>query len=353
MDEQLIQKAKELVIEAGLKLVKSGLVARTWGNISARVSDTHFVITPKGRGYETLKPRDIVLLKISDCSYEGDIKPSSEKGIHAAVYRYRQDVNFVIHTHQLNASVLSVLGEGLHVSKEYNDILKDFVPNAAYGISSTKKLAKNAAKAIRDNPNSVAFLLRSHGAVSVGTSMEEAFNRAFALEQAAEKEIYRLTDVTSFEELRNKYIRQFVAEVNFTPRSIKDIAIPDDIVRLSKSRHIIYDDNLDIAAVSATGKTIHPYIDDVAQIIGTSIRSGKIEEAINNLKGRDAVLIKGAGAICVGANESEAQAVVMILHKQCLCEMLVALTNKGRSLGKIDSWLQRLVYTRKYSKLKG
>jgi len=36
-----------------------------------------------------------------------------------------------------------------------------------------------------------------------------------------------------------------------------------------------------------------------------------------------------------------------------LCEMLVALTNKGRSLGKIDSWLQRLVYTRKYSKLKG
>jgi L-ribulose-5-phosphate 4-epimerase len=107
MDEQLIQKAKELVIEAGLKLVKSGLVARTWGNISARVSDTHFVITPKGRGYETLKPRDIVLLKISDCSYEGDIKPSSEKGIHAAVYRYRQDVNFVIHTQQLNSHGLS------------------------------------------------------------------------------------------------------------------------------------------------------------------------------------------------------------------------------------------------------
>lgn len=352
MDERL-QKVRELVIEAGLKLVKSGLVTRTWGNISARVSDAHFVVTPKGRAYDTLKPSDIVLMKIDDCSYEGDIKPSSEKGIHAAVYKYRKDVNFVIHTHQLNASILSVLGEGFNVAKEERSLLGDYVPNAAYGISSTKKLARNAAKAIRDNPESTAFLLRSHGALSVGASMEEAFNRAFALEHAAEKEIYRLTDVTSFEELRNKYIREFVEEVNFTPKAFADISIPEEVTALSKSQHIIYDDSPDLAAVSATGKTIYPYIDDVAQIVGVSIRSGKIEEAVKNLKGRSAALVKGVGALCLGVDEYEAQAVSMILHKQCLAAMLVALTKKGRSLGQIDSWLQRIVYTRKYSKLKG
>ncbi|MFA5763041.1 MAG: class II aldolase/adducin family protein [Bacilli bacterium] len=351
--DQNIQRARQLVVEAGLKLVKSGLIARTWGNISARVSDTQFVVTPKGRGYETLKPEDIVLLNIEDCSYKGDIKPSSEKGIHAAVYKLRKDINFVIHTHQLNASVLSVLGQGIKVTKSDQDLLGDYVPNAAYGISSTKKLAKNAAKAIKDNPKSVVFLLRSHGAFSLGGTIEEAFDRVFALEQAAEKEIYRLTDVSSLEELRNKYIRQFVNEVNFTPKSFKNIRIPDDIVKFSKTNHIIYDDNPDVSAVSANGKTFYPYIDDVAQIIGVSIRNGKIEDALNNLKGRSAVLIQGAGALCVGVNEFEAQAVEMILRKQCLCAMLVALTNIDKPLGTIDSWLQRLVYTHKYSKMKG
>ena len=96
-----INKAKEIVVMAGKKLVESGLIARTWGNVSCRVSDTQFVITPSGRAYETLTPEEIVLVNISDLSYEGDIKPSSEKGIHAEAYKHRHDVNFVIHTHQI------------------------------------------------------------------------------------------------------------------------------------------------------------------------------------------------------------------------------------------------------------
>ena len=103
-------EARALVVQAGLRLVECGLVARTWGNISARVSDTHFVITPSGRSYETLTPEDLVLVQISDCSYEGERKPSSEKGIHAAAYRHRPDTGFVIHTHQDYASCFGVSG---------------------------------------------------------------------------------------------------------------------------------------------------------------------------------------------------------------------------------------------------
>ena len=79
-----IMQAKELVIKAGKELVASGLIARTWGNISCRISDTQFVITPSGRAYETLTPEEIVLVNIEDLEYDGEIKPSSEKGIHAA-----------------------------------------------------------------------------------------------------------------------------------------------------------------------------------------------------------------------------------------------------------------------------
>ena len=67
-----MEEGKKAVIEAGHRLLETGLIARTWGNVSARISDTQFVITPSGRTYDTLTPDDIVVVNIDDCSYEGD-----------------------------------------------------------------------------------------------------------------------------------------------------------------------------------------------------------------------------------------------------------------------------------------
>ena len=106
-------EARELIISAVHRLTEAGLVARTWGNVSARVSEEQFVITPSGLGYEHMQPEDLVLVNISDLSYEGERKPSSEKGIHADAYRLRPEVNFVIHTHQDKASVYGIRGWAL------------------------------------------------------------------------------------------------------------------------------------------------------------------------------------------------------------------------------------------------
>ena len=91
-----IYQAKQTVIEAGKQLLECGLIVRTWGNISCRISESEFVITPSGKPYHTLTPKDIVIVKIDDLSYSGNVKPSSEKGIHADCYKARPDVNFVI-----------------------------------------------------------------------------------------------------------------------------------------------------------------------------------------------------------------------------------------------------------------
>ena len=126
-----IQEAKRLVVQAGKRLVESGLIARTWGNVSARISDTQFVITPSGRAYEDLTEDEIVVVNIEDCSHEGDIKPSSEKGVHAAAYRHHPTVDFVIHTHQKAATIVSITGmEIRNVYKEYADVLGEKVPCA-------------------------------------------------------------------------------------------------------------------------------------------------------------------------------------------------------------------------------
>ena len=50
-----ILQAKKEVIAAGLRLVETGLIARTWGNVSCRVDENSFVITPSGKPYEDRK----------------------------------------------------------------------------------------------------------------------------------------------------------------------------------------------------------------------------------------------------------------------------------------------------------
>ena len=48
------QELRNIVVATGPELLREGLVARTWGNISARVDDTHYLITPSGMDYEQL-----------------------------------------------------------------------------------------------------------------------------------------------------------------------------------------------------------------------------------------------------------------------------------------------------------
>lgn len=290
------KEARELVIVAGHKLLESGLIARTWGNISARISDTEFIITPSGRAYDNLRPEELVKCKIADCSYEGDIKPSSEKGIHADGYRLRPDCNFIIHTHQFYATVVGVKGE---------DISEPFIPCAGYGIPSTGRLRKAVATAVEKNPGSKAILMTRHGAMCMGSDYEDAFKVAFELEEEC-KAIYE--------------------------RKAGKLA------------------GHELESVSKKMKTLHPPIDDLAQIAGVTIRCVKSDASSKTLeralKGRNAVLVCGSEPVCTGP---DADAVRMLLEKGCAAAVY-ADTMKGLSLP--DALLQRIIYVKKYSKQK-
>ena len=183
-----IEEAKELCVKAGKELIEKGLIARTWGNVSARVSDTQFAITPSGRAYEDLTPDEIVIVNIEDCSYEGDIKPSSEKGVHAAAYRHHPEVNFVIHTHQKAATIVSITGMDItNVYDEFKPVLGDFVPTADYAMSTTESLRKKVEACIVENPSVYAIMLMHHGALVMGKDYDNAFSLAENLEACCEK----------------------------------------------------------------------------------------------------------------------------------------------------------------------
>ena len=91
-------------------LLETGLVARTWGNVSCRLDDTRYLISPSGLAYTRTTEADIALCATGSDTWSGPRKPSSERGIHAAAYRQFPEVGFVIHTHQTYASALGLAG---------------------------------------------------------------------------------------------------------------------------------------------------------------------------------------------------------------------------------------------------
>lgn len=235
-------EARALVIEAGHRLLENKLIARTWGNISARISDTEFIITPSGRAYDTLKPEELVKVCMNDLSYEGELKPSSEKGIHAHSYLLREDVNFVIHTHQFYATAICVEGKDM-----------PFAPCAGYGLPGTDKLKNAVSKVIAANPTACSFLMEKHGALCLGTDLDNAFALA--------------------EELENRCKAEFVSRVG-------DIKEDRLLMEYSKAH-----------------SSLPAYIDDYAQLVGPAAR-----------------LVNGAARTPASDDE---EAVEMIVTKNC------------------------------------
>lgn len=179
---ELLDKRKEELCQASKKLLKTGLVAGTWGNISLKLNDSYMLITPSGVPYEQLTAKDMVLVNMTDFSYDGKLKPSGEKKMHAEIYKTRKEFSSVIHTHSPHAStVAAARREVPPLLDDMAQILGPSVRVADYALPGTKKLVKATVKALQGRS---AVLLANHGAACAGRNLEEAFTACFVLEKA-------------------------------------------------------------------------------------------------------------------------------------------------------------------------
>lgn len=165
------QEKRELLVEYGNKLCEEGLVAGTWGNLSVRLDDRYMLVTPSGISYDRLTPGDMVKVEIETGEYEGDLKPTSEKVLHAAIYMNRDDVKGIIHTHQTYASIYAACEKSM-----------EGVDLAKYGLPGTKGLAANTAKGLGENKGTI---MAHHGMCAVGASLPEAFANCLEIEEQA------------------------------------------------------------------------------------------------------------------------------------------------------------------------
>ncbi len=179
-----IENARLKVAELGKKMLTSGLVAGTWGNISALVrQEGVMVITPSGMDYANLQPSDIVVLDLQGKILEGDRKPSSEAPLHLAIYQARHDVAGVVHTHSEVATAFAVVREPiLPVVEDAAMLVGGAVAVAEYALPGTEELAQHVVAALGDR---YAVLMANHGLVGVGRHVDEAFTVCQVVEKSA------------------------------------------------------------------------------------------------------------------------------------------------------------------------
>jgi L-ribulose-5-phosphate 4-epimerase len=179
---------KEKVLEVSQKLSADGYFGTrsgTGGNVSMLVEgEDAIVVTPSGKSYNHMVADDLCVIDFNQKKLEGPHEPSVEAPMHVAVYQNRQDVNAVIHTHQLYASIFAVLNEPIPVLfDEVAVTIGPAVEVAEYGFSGTPELLENVVAKLANRHH--CYLLQNHGAMSVGATMEKAYNYVELLEKNA------------------------------------------------------------------------------------------------------------------------------------------------------------------------
>ena len=180
----LLYEERELVVEYGKKLISTGLVKGTGGNLSLCNSDKSLLaITPTGVAYENMQPEDVAVLDLQGTQVDGHLAPSSEVAFHLGLVNLRPDIMAVVHTHSPWATTMACLGWELPAVHYLVGFAGKSVPVAPYATYGTPELSE-AICSTMGNQNAV--LMANHGMVAVGGTLGKAFSAAEMVEYVSQ-----------------------------------------------------------------------------------------------------------------------------------------------------------------------
>ncbi len=181
-------KLRQDIVEVGKRLYAKGFVASNDGNISVRTGENEILITPTCVCKGDMSAEQLIIVDMDGKLVSGFLKPTSEMKMHLAVYRKRQDVKAIVHAHPQKATAFAVAGKGLDKITLPEVVFSLGAVNLAeYGTPSTDQVPKTVEKHIM---SSDALLLSNHGALTVGTSVMEAYYKMETLEHFAAISLY-------------------------------------------------------------------------------------------------------------------------------------------------------------------
>jgi len=171
---------REDLVSYARRMAPDDLAPGTSGNLSVRRGEL-MAITPSGMPYERMTPADICLVRTSDAGLLSGPRPSTETPMHLAMYQASQAAA-IVHTHSPFVVALSTVLDELPAIHYAMADLGGPVRVAPYVRFGTGQLAASAAAALSGRS---AVILRNHGALTCGPTLDRAYERARTLEWLA------------------------------------------------------------------------------------------------------------------------------------------------------------------------
>jgi L-fuculose-phosphate aldolase len=124
---------------------------------------------------------------------------------------------------------------------------------------------------------------------------------------------------------------------------------------------VIHTHQQSASTVAAARREVPPILDDMAQIIGPSVRVADyalpntqkiVRKTLCALKGRNAALMANHGAVCIGRDIEEAFVVCQVLEKACRAFIEAEFLGGAKAIGTVEAWIMHKYYLKKYSRIK-
>lgn len=189
----------QAIIEAGRFLYGRGWSPATSSNYSARLDAERALLTVSGRHKGQLGPDDLLAVDMQGHSLELGKKPSAETLLHTQIYRARPWVGAVLHTHSVNATVLSRLVSGATLSLVDYELQKAFSGVTTHEgelqvpvFDNDQDIARLAGRVqpwLEAHPQCPGYLIRGHGLYTWGAQMSDALRQIEAFEFLFECEL--------------------------------------------------------------------------------------------------------------------------------------------------------------------
>lgn len=193
--DQLAQQ----IIEAGRFLYSRGWSPATSSNYSTRLSATTALLTASGKHKGQLVSEDVLVTDMAGNSLEPGKNPSAETLLHTQLYRCRPAVGAVLHTHSVNATVLSRLTTGDYLEFENYELQKAFAGVVTHESAvrvpifdndqDIARLAEKVQPWLDAHPECPGYLIRGHGLYTWGAQMSDALRQIEAFEFLFECEL--------------------------------------------------------------------------------------------------------------------------------------------------------------------
>ena len=179
-------EARERVVLFAQRLLAERLVFFTAGNISVRIAgDPELVaMTPSSTPYDTMRPGDVVIARLDGRIVDGALKPTTELPLHTLTYVRRPDVGGIVHTH--SSAAMAAAAMGIAIPPILHGLISACgggIVTAPYARGGTAEVAEFTADALRDRS---ACLLRNHGVLAIGPTVDHAYNAASVVEGVAD-----------------------------------------------------------------------------------------------------------------------------------------------------------------------